>query len=743
MFTPFAFIQPLSLVLPTPGIIVNGYYIGGDFNTYATNTNPYFRVLDSSGSQASNFNQGDGLNGTVYTYSIQSDDKLVLGGIFLNYSGSSQPYITRINTNGTRDTTFNIGTGFNSGVVTLGIDSLGRIIAGGSLSSYSGSTQNRITRINSNGTRDTTFNIGTGFNGSLSSLSIQTDNKIIASGAFTSYSGSSSGATRIIRLNTDGTRDTTYNVGTSGLNGQANYMVSQSDGKVIAVGNFTSYSGSSINRIVRLNTNGTLDTTFNIGTGFNSEVNSLAIQSDDKVIVVGNFTSYSGSNINRIVRLNTNGTLDTTFNIGTGIGGVTPTVDSIGIQSDGKILIQGQFTSYSGSLAVRTIRLNTDGTVDTSFNHGINSSTRPNIILQLPNNNIVVGGNFTGNNIDSLTFLNTTGSTTSNSIIASNGFWFNIRDLKAQTDGKIITGGTFTYYSGSSRNYITRINPNGSIDASFNIGNGFNSTVNSLTLQTDGKIIAGGSFTSYSGSTQNRITRINSNGTRDTTFSIGTGFGGGLSSLSIQTDNKIIAGGDFTSYSGSNINRIVRLNTSGTIDATFNVGTGFNNTVNALAIDSSNRIIAGGALTSYSGSNINRIVRINTNGTLDTTFNIGTGFGNNSVTSLAIQTDGKIIAGGSFTSYSGSSTNRIIRLNTNGTIDATFNVGSGANGEVSNITLDPETQKILIGGGFTTYSGSTVNRIARLNTNGTIDTTFVPTGSGFNNVVRIILPYIY
>jgi len=382
MFTPFAFIQPLSLVLPTPGIIVNGYYIGGDFNTYATNTNPYFRVLNSSGSQASNFNQGDGLNGTVYTYSIQSDDKLVLGGIFLNYSGSSQPYITRINTNGTRDTTFNIGTGFNSGVVTLGIDSLGRIIAGGSLSSYSGSTQNRITR-------------------------------------------------------------------------------------------------------------------------------------------------------------------------------------------------------------------------------------------------------------------------------------------------------------------------------------------------------------------------INSNGTRDTTFSIGTGFGGGLSSLSIQTDNKIIAGGDFTSYSGSLINRIIRLNTSGTIDATFNVGTGFNNTVNALAIDSSNRIIAGGALTSYSGSNINRIVRINTNGTLDTTFNVGTGFGNNSVTSLAIQTDGKIIAGGSFTSYSGSSTNRIIRLNTNGTIDATFNVGTGFNGEVSNITLDPETQKILIGGGFTTYSGSTVNRIARLNTNGTIDTTFVPTGSGFNNVVRIILPYIY
>ena len=272
MFTPFAFIQPLSLVLPTPGIIVNGYYIGGDFNTYATNTNPYFRVLNSSGSQASNFNQGSGLNGTVYTYSIQSDDKLVLGGIFLNYSGSSQPYITRINTNGTRDTTFNIGTGFNSGVVTLGIDSLGRIIAGGSLSSYSGSTQNRITRINSNGTRDTTFNIGTGFgNNSVTSLAIQTDGKIIAGGSFTSYSGSSTN--RIIRLNTNGTIDATFNVGT-GFNGEvSNITLDPETQKILIGGGFTTYSGSTVNRIARLNTNGTRDTTFvPTGSGFNNVV---------------------------------------------------------------------------------------------------------------------------------------------------------------------------------------------------------------------------------------------------------------------------------------------------------------------------------------------------------------------------------------------------------------------------------------------------------------------------------------
>jgi len=278
MFTPFSFIQPIVFTVPPPGMLVAGYYIAGDFSTYGTNTNPYFRVLDSTGSRATNFNLGSGFNNVVYTAITQSDGKLIVGGIFSTYSGSNPQFIVRLNTNGTRDSSWDINGNANSGVVTLGIDSLGRVIAGGSFTTYAGSSTSRIVRINTDGTRDTTFNIGTGgFNGSLSSLAIQTDNKVIASGAFSIYSGSSTGATRIIRLNTNGTRDTTFNVG-NGLNGQANYMVLQSDGKLIAGGQFTSYSGSATGatRIIRLNTNGTRDTTFvATGSGFNSSVRRI------------------------------------------------------------------------------------------------------------------------------------------------------------------------------------------------------------------------------------------------------------------------------------------------------------------------------------------------------------------------------------------------------------------------------------------------------------------------------------
>jgi uncharacterized delta-60 repeat protein len=363
---------------------------------------------------------------------------------------------------------------------------------------------------------------------------------------------------------------------------------------------------------------GNIDTTFNIGSGFDGSVVNLKTQSDDKIIAVGSFSDYNGFLRNRIIRLNSDGSIDNTFNIGTGLNGF---VEPLHIQLDGKILVGGGFTSYDGNSRNRIVRLNSDGSIDNTFNIGT-------------------------------------------------GFNDNCVSIVTQLDGKILVGGGFTSYDGNSRNRIVRLNSDGSIDNTFSIGAGFNDYVYSIDIQLDGKIIVGGEFTSYSGISRNKIVRLNSDGSIDNTFNIGTGFNGYVYSIKIQSDGKILVGGNFTSYDGNSRNRIVRLNSDGSIDNSFNIGTGFNNGINTISIQSDGKILCGGSFTSYNGNSRNRIVRLNSDGSINNTFSIGTGF-DSDVNSLSIQSDGKILVGGGFTSYNGNSRNFIVRLQYNSEPPAT------------------------------------------------------------------------
>lgn len=261
------------------------------------------------------------------------------------------------------DTTFNIGSGFNTTV--FDIKQYGdKILVGGDFSIYSGVSISRsIALLGPNGSLYTSFATGN-FNNLIYKLAVQSDSKILAIGTFTTYSGIS--VNRIIRLNTDGSKDNTFVIG-SGFNISPSDIKLQSDEKIVCVGGFTTYSGVSISRIVRLNSNGTIDNTFVIGSGFNSTAFSTEIQSDGKILVCGGFTLYNGTSKNYIVRLNSDGSIDNTFNIGTGFDG---SVSRMSLQSDGKILVAGNFSSYNGSTAIKLIRLNTDGSVDNTFNVG-------------------------------------------------------------------------------------------------------------------------------------------------------------------------------------------------------------------------------------------------------------------------------------------------------------------------------------------------------------------------------------
>jgi uncharacterized delta-60 repeat protein len=697
---------------------------------------------------------GTNANSDVNSVVIQSDGKIVLGGSFTAWNGVTVGRIARLNSDGTLDTTFttNTGTGSNSVVNTIAIQSDGKILAGGFFSAWNGVTVGFIVRLNSDGTRDTTFttNTGTGANDVVRSLLVQSDGKILVGGGFSTWNGVTVGF--IVRLNSDGTRDTAFTTNTgTGANNNVWKIAIQSDGKIVLGGSFTTWNGATVNRIVRLNSDGTRDTAFttNTGTGANNIVEAIAIQSDGKILAGGDFITWNGVTVNRIVRLNSDGTRDTTFTTNTGTG-ANSTVRSLLVQSDGKILVGGGFSTWNGVTVGRIVRLNTDGTRDTAFstNTGTGANGTVYAVAIQSDGKILVGGAFNiwnGAGVGFIVRLNSDGTNSNTLSTFGNNL---VSAIAIQSDGKILAGGFFSTWNGVTVGRIVRLNTDGTRDTTFstNTGTGASSIVNSIAVQSDGKILVGGAFNIWNGTTVGFIVRLNSDGTRDTTFTTNTGTGGNsnVRSLLVQSDGKILVGGDFSAWNGVTVGFIVRLNSDGTRDTAFttNTGTGGNSAVVSIAVQSDGKILAGGFFTTWNGVTVGRIVRLNSDGTRDTAFttNNGTG-GISTIRSIAIQSDGKILVGGSFTTWNGATVGFIVRLNSDGTRDTTFttNTGTGANSELEAIAIQSDG-KILVGGFFTTWNGTTINRIARLNSDGTRDTAFTTnTGTGANNIVRSLL----
>src|SRR5436190_2064284 len=169
---------------------------------------------------------------------------------------------------------------------------------------------------------DTTFNAGgAGANGSVVAVAVQPDGKIVIGGDFTSYNGDAAASDRVMRLNADGTRDSTFNAGGEIGRASGREGAVQPDGKVVIGGSFTSYNGDAAasDYVMRLNADGTRDPTFNAGgAGASNTVTAVAVQTDGKIVIGGNFTSYNGDAAasDRVMRLNADGTRDSTFNAG-------------------------------------------------------------------------------------------------------------------------------------------------------------------------------------------------------------------------------------------------------------------------------------------------------------------------------------------------------------------------------------------------------------------------------------------
>jgi uncharacterized delta-60 repeat protein len=307
-----------------------------------------------------------------------------------------------------------------------------------------------------------------------------------------------------------------------------------------------------------------------------------------------------------------------------------------------------------------------------------------------------------------------------------------------QPDGKILLGGGFTTLDGQPRNGIGRLNPDGSVDSTFVPPAGSDCCVLGVGALPDGKILVTGTFTNFGQRAYEGIVQLNTGGSLDATFS--SVIHGDIRNFALQPDGKILIGGYFALPGGTN-QFYARLNADGTVDPTFDAPLLLPNSwLQCLALQPDGKILLGGVyFRSIDGQPNNALARLHADGRLDTTFNPILGWSreteNGSVSSIAVQPDGQILIGGNFIALNGVPRTGVGRFNPDGTLDASFNAGETHStqgpltfGMVRGVALLTDG-RILVGGDLATIQGEPRQLIARLNANGSLDSTF-NTGAG-------------
>jgi len=342
------------------------------------------------------------------------------------------------------------------------------------------------------------------------------------------------------------------------------------------------------------------------------------------VLIGGTFTSFQGADIKNLVRLHPNGLVDSSFNTSpmTQYGGAANgIVFTVAVQQEGMILVGGSFDSAGFLARTNLVRLHGDGSLDASFD----LSTSPNGVI-----------------------------------------W----TLSPQGDGRTYVGGAFSRLGATARPGLARLNGDASLDASFTpeLSPYLDAIVHVITVQSDGKILIGGSFR-LPGNPSNLyfgVLRLDETGAPDGSFAPPAipDFSSRVRALAIQDDGKLVAAGNFSSIGGVPRQSIARLENNGVVDPTW-AGPGVSSphlsacAVQAMLIADSKKIVIAGNFRNYNGETVPGIARLNSDGTLDTTFQspVNTVI---SATAMALQPDGGIVVGGSI--IVGSMGTTLIRL---------------------------------------------------------------------------------
>jgi uncharacterized delta-60 repeat protein len=348
-------------------------------------------------------------------------------------------------------------------------------------------------------------------NSSVNKTLIQPDGSVLITGAFSLLSDAAyTNYTRlgIARMAADGSVDTSFSTaGGAGAINEIKDIARQPDGKILVAGSFTTMNGGARNCLARLNSDGSLDTAFNPGTGADDQINTVLVQPNGKVLIGGQFLNFNGTAREYLARLNADGSLDTSFT-GPDFGETTGwRVNSLALQPDGKLIVAGSFYFSGGAKFKASIcRVTTTGSLDDTFNGVVDGAA-------------VVG------NASSIREIST---------------------IAVQLDGHILIGGSFTAYNNVSRSSLARLTATGAIDPTFTPT--LNGSCKSLLIQPDGKIVVGGTFTTFNGTSVSNLVRISGAGLVDSGFSAAGGPDVAVNTLAMQADGKIVLGTDYGSF---------------------------------------------------------------------------------------------------------------------------------------------------------------------------------------------------
>lgn len=655
--------------------------------------------------------QETGADGEVVALALQSDGKVIAGGVFTQIAGVPRLGLARFNSDSTLDAAF--APAFDNVVRTVAIQPDGKILAGGFFATVNGDARSRICRLLADGTLDPAFASVT-LTEVVTSIVVQPDGKILIGGEFVTVNGAEHW--RIARLNVDGTLDGSFR-GSVGLdattmNGEHIAAIAlQPDGKVIAGGGFHMPDGTRRN-LVRFHPDGTLDLSFTAS--LMEAVITIAVRPDGKIWVNGT-EDTGGANFVQPVLLNPDGSL-------------APhpldvqSVQVIQTLGDGSVVVAGSFAEVAGASHWPYAKFAADGTEQRDFHPpGMNLTGQGSSMLLHPDGSLWLGGDFFGSGIGYGHLIRISAPTSAvDADVAPDLVGSNVVNVAVmQPDGRVLIGGSFTAHGeAASATHLARLHADGRLDETFLPEP--SGEVKALAQQPDGRIIVGGNFAEVGVDSHANLARVNADGSLDAGFTATAN--NIVYAVVIQSDGKIVIGGNFTSISGSSKGHIARLDTDGTLDATFT--TEIDGPVYALALQPDGKILAGGVFFDVNGTERSRIVRLNTDGTVDGGFDPAA---DGNVFTLCVLPDGKLIVGGYFNNIGGLNRPYLARLNANGTGDDLF-MGQ-TDGGVDAVAVQADG-KIVIGGEFVIVDGAQRQRIARLHPDGSLDDDFVANVTG-------------
>ena len=342
------------------------------------------------------FPSGSGPNAFVRTVAVQTDGQILVAGTFTNVSGAIHQYIARVGTNGVVDAGFVTQLSAEATRVQPLAD--GRILISGSFSNANGVACPGLARLQADGTLDSSFVPPSGLSASGSVACLAASNGMVwVTGTFTNLGGLP--RNRLARLLADGTVDPAFQSPFAATNTVA-LVALQADGKPFISGTFSNLAGASVTNLVRLNVDGTVDGSFVARLAPGERVIRGLLMPDGRLVAaVAVYADFGmASAPPHLVRMNVDGSLDSTFNVTFEAPGLpyTSTVYALALQPDGKILLSGTFLRVNGVSRGKIARLAPDGSLDFCFDVAMGGEWTPLAVAPGLYGSVVVGGSFSG-----------------------------------------------------------------------------------------------------------------------------------------------------------------------------------------------------------------------------------------------------------------------------------------------------------------------------------------------------------